>query len=222
MLKSTSKFQTVNRILILIFSLMIAYVLTWPFEPNHTSHMLDDRSYMNCRGTLARPIEVDHQSEIQQVVDEIENREVTHAYETLPAGTEIIYTFENDKPVFICLYSEQRMNSSVRPHDYIRQELSEDDLVNPEEIEQNLTRITNEKAERQAEYEAAKKSYKYMFVPSKLIYAIPAGLLLFALLSILESKFKRPHVFTVEMSVILLLAGLIIFANWSVLSTPCR
>ncbi len=210
MFKSNSGLQTVNRILILIFSLMIAYVFTWPAEPNHTSHMLDDRSYVNCHGTLARPVAVNH-----RIVGGYE-------YITLPAGTEIIYSFENGKPVFINLYSEQGMNSSVLPHDYTRQELSPDDLVNPEAIEQNLIRITNEKAERETDYEAAKQAYKYMFVPSQLIYAIPVGIILFTLLCLLESMFKRPHIFTIEMGIILPLVGFIVLMNWVALSTPCR
>ncbi len=222
MIKSKNKLQMVNRILILILSLMIAYVFTWPAGANDTHHMLDDRAYMNCHGTLARPVVVNHTSAIEQVAAEVENREVTDEYETLPAGTEIIYIFEDDKPVFVNLYSEEGMNCYIHPHDYMRQELSEEDLVNPEEIEQNLTRITNEKAKRQAEYEVAQRHYKYMFLPSKLVYAIPVGIVLFALLCLLENKFKRPQIFTIEMSVILILAGFIIFTSWIALSAPCR
>lgn len=221
MLKSKSSWQTANRILILIFSLMIAYIFTWPTGPNTTSHMLDDHAYMNCHGTLARPVVVDSRGEIQSAIDRV-NGEVINEYETLPEGTEIIYRFENDKPVFVNLYSEQGMLSSILPHDYNRQELSVDDLVNPEEVEQNLARITAEKAERQAKYEAARQQYKYMFVPSKLVYAIPAGIVIFTLLSLLESKFKSPQVFTIEISIILAIVGFIEYMNWGALSTPCR
>jgi len=203
--------QLINRILITIFALMIAYACCWPWGMSTSSHKYDDQSYSRFGGTLAQPV-VMTSSNTDEVI-------------TIPAGTAVIYNFdESGNPHILRPWDEEYTPDygGILPHDYPEATVTSDVFTNPSEVAQNY----QEYRETSDSISAARREQVnlsgYKFVPSQLIIGIPAGLAVLALLWFFENKFENSGSFTLLFGIWMAIFTLIYIATWSSYFTLCK
>lgn len=204
-------YQLVNKIMIVVFALMVAYMCVWPAHTENPVHEFDDQSYRRFGGVITQPIAMI-------------NPNSGEAF-TLDAGTSVIYEFDNaGNPVIVRQWDDRFTPDfgGMFDHNFPRTAVTADIFTNPAQVRSNFQEFVRVRDEHNAIHEEHLKAYTSRFDPQRLPIAIPVGLALMLSLFIVENLYERNHVFTITFGIFLLIFLFIFLSNWSAAGTLCR
>ena len=201
-------YHRINIIYITAISILIMYFCVLPRGYSGHSHSLEDTSYKNFKGVLARDVNAIDYNDTNVVI---------------PAGTEIVYRFNDDGSVkFFASYSEESMHSSLTTHEYKKVDLSIEDLQDNGEIDRNYQQYLIDDKKASEEHQKQLKYSETGFIPARFAIGIPAGILAWIGLFVLEDKFINPRMFTLIFGIVLVLMIVAAIFSPSISTYICR